>query len=485
MILGINTFNHDASACLVDPTTHQVLFAGHAERYSRVKNDDKINDALLEDLLLHGKPTELCWFERPLLRNLRQIRSGQIPKFYSIENFLRRHGLGNLPIHRYHHHRAHAAQAFYTAKMHSAGVLVIDAIGEWDTTSIWHAEGDKLVCKWNRWYPDSMGLFYSAITAGLGFKPNEEEYIVMGMAAYGRPCHVDLLKKLFFSRFNPPSFALRHNPHRGLHRWLPAGLEPADVAASAQVIWEEYLVGTARWMHKKMGIRNLVIAGGGALNCMANDRIRQLGLFDEIYVPANPGDAGLSLGAIAAHLSKPIWMRDAYLGHDIRRRVPVSVVVSMLESGHVVGIANGRAEWGPRALGNRSLLADPRTPEMKEQVNDIKYREKFRPFAPAVLDEHADSIFDVDHNNMRYMQFAVRCHEPESYPAVCHVDNTARVQMVDRGNPSVLRLILEEWHRRTGCPMLLNTSLNIKGEPLVNTIEDAQRFSQRHQVVVF
>jgi carbamoyltransferase len=122
---------------------------------------------------------------------------------------------------------------------------------------------------------------------------------------------------------------------------------------------------------------------------------------------------------------------------------------------------------------------------MKEQVNDIKYREKFRPFAPAVLDEHADSIFDVDHNNMRYMQFAVRCHEPESYPAVCHVDNTARVQMVDRRNPSVLRLILEEWHRRTGCSMLLNTSLNIKGEPLVNTIEDAQRFSQRHRVVVF
>ena len=485
MLLGINAFNHDASACLVDPNQRRVLFAGHAERYSRVKNDKLINDELLLDLLQYGRPTELCWFEKPMLRNLRQLRSGQWPQFYSIENFLRRHKLGNLPIHRYHHHRAHAAQAFYTKNMHSAGVLVIDAIGEWDTTSIWLAQGSKLQCKWRRWYPDSMGLFYSAVTAGLGFKPNEEEYIVMGMAAHGKPCYVELLKGLFFSEFSPPYFTLRHNLHRGIHRWLPQGLLPQNVAASAQWIWEEYLVETAKWMHHRLGVKNLVIAGGGALNCTANDRIRQLGLFDEVYVPANPGDAGLALGATAAHLCRPLEIPTAYLGHDIRRRVPINVVVSMLEAGEIVGIANGRAEWGPRALGNRSLLADPRSAGMQSRVNDIKGREHFRPFSPAVLDEHADDIFDVDHNNMQNMQFAVRCHDPESYPAVCHVDNTARIQMVDRYNPSVLRLILEEWHRRTGCPMLLNTSLNGRGEPLVNTVADAQRFSQRKQLVVF
>jgi carbamoyltransferase len=329
-----------------------------------------------------------------------------------------------------------------------------------------------------------MGLFYSAITAALGFKPNEEEYIVMGMAAFGEPIHVEQIRKMLFTKFRPPEFKTRWL-HKGIRGMLPSDWRAADIAASAQVIWEEYLLSTVRYIKDRYKSTNLIIAGGGALNCVANDKIRISGMFERIYVPANPGDAGLGLGAIAAHVSADILSPHAYLGHNIRRRVPVEGIIDLLEAGEVIGIANGRAEWGPRALGNRSLLADPRGPDVKDRVNRIKKREEFRPFAPVVLDERADSIFEVDHNNMDYMQFAVRCYQPEEYPAICHVDGTSRVQMVDRTNPSIIRTILETWYHRTGCPLLLNTSLNIKGEPLVNTWDDAIRFSSKTGVMVF
>jgi carbamoyltransferase len=469
---------------LVDPRGAEVVFAAHAERYSRVKNDSELNAAIIEDMLEYGEPTEICWFEKPLSRNIRQLFSGEGVRPYSIQNLLKRYKLGDLPIHRYGHHQNHAAQAFYTSGFRSAGILVIDAIGEWDTTTVWTADKDGLRHRWSRSYPWSMGLFYSAITQALGFKPNEEEYIVMGMAALGVPVHAEKIKSLLFTQFSPPHFRTRWL-HRGIRGMLPSDWRAEDIAASAQLIWQDYILGTAMWMRKKYNIRNLIIAGGGALNCVANDLLRQNGLFDNIYIPANPGDAGLALGAIASYLKSPIKMRDAYLGYDISRRVPVDGVVSLLEAGEVVGIANGRAEWGPRALGNRSILADPRGPDVKDRVNRFKQREEFRPFAPVVLDEYADIAFEVDHNNMDYMQFAVRCHDPDSYPAVCHVDGTSRVQMVDRNSSSVIRTILEVWHARTGCPVLLNTSLNIKGEPLVNTLADAQRFSQINNMVVF
>lgn len=484
MLLGINCFNHDASICLVNQSSNNVVFAAHAERYSRVKNDSVLNHAMFEDMLQYGTPTEICWFEKPMLRNLRQIWSGERPNFYSIKNLLKKYNLGNLPVHTIEHHRAHAAHGFYTSDMTSASILVIDAIGEWTTTSIWTADKDGIKKQWSRNYPHSMGLFYSAITAALGFKPNEEEYIVMGMAAFGEPIHVEQIRKMLFTKFRPPEFKTRWL-HKGIRGMLPSDWRAADIAASAQVIWEEYLLSTVRYIKDRYKSTNLIIAGGGALNCVANDKIRISGMFERIYVPANPGDAGLGLGAIAAHVAADILSPHAYLGHNIRRRVPVEGIIDLLEAGEVIGIANGRAEWGPRALGNRSLLADPRGPDVKDRVNRIKKREEFRPFAPVVLDERADSIFEVDHNNMDYMQFAVRCYQPEEYPAICHVDGTSRVQMVDRTNPSIIRTILEAWYHRTGCPLLLNTSLNIKGEPLVNTWDDAIRFSSKTGVMVF
>lgn len=481
--LGINAFNHDASVCLVEPSFNQVLFAAHAERYSRIKNDSLLNEDIIEDALGWGFPTEICWFEKPSLRWTRQVRSGQFPKFYSIKKMLNKFGLGELPVYTQHHHQAHAAQAFYSSGMKHAGILVIDAIGEWTTTSIYTAYRNKLERKFVSYYPNSMGLFYSAVTHALGYKPNEEEYIVMGMAAYGQAKYVKELKELYFSSFAPPNFKLKQNLHRGLK--LNPQWDPYNVAASAQAIWSEYMVGTALWMKRTLGTTNLIIAGGGALNCSANGDIRQTGIFDEIYVPPNPGDAGLALGAIAAHYQKPLLMSHAYLGYNIRGRVPIDGVISLLEAGEVVAIANGRAEWGPRALGNRSLLADPRREDARDRVNAIKGREGFRPFAPAVLDEHADTVFEMDHNNMDYMQFAVRCYDPVAYPAICHIDGTSRVQTVRKDNISVLRPILEAWYAKTGCPMLLNTSLNVKGEPMVNTWADAVRFSRINNIMVF
>jgi carbamoyltransferase len=230
---------------------------------------------------------------------------------------------------------------------------------------------------------------------------------------------------------------------------------------------------------------NLVFMGGVALNCVANSIIARSGLFKEVWIMPNPGDAGSAVGAVAAHAQRHLKWTGPYLGTDIKREVDVNAIVDDLEAGRVVALANGRAEFGPRALGNRSLLCDPRGPDAKSRMNSIKKREQFRPFAPAVLAEHADMYFDMPVKSSPYMQFVARCRLPDMLPGVCHVDNSSRVQTVtERDNP-VFRGILEEWNRRTGCPILMNTSLNIKGEPLVNTWADAVRFQTLHNIPVY
>lgn len=478
MYLGINAHNHDASVCLVDNS--QVVFAAHAERYSRRKNDSQLNTELIEDMLSHGTPSAVYWYEQSWKRSIRQWVFGQKANWYSIRKTLAPYGLDHLPIVQVPHHRAHAAHGYQSSSYNEAVVLVIDAIGEWQSTSIWHAKYGNLECKWKTNYPHSMGLFYSAITQHLGYKPNEEEFIVMGMAAYGHAQHVDHMRSLIFEHYDPPNFKTIYT-HRGIRGLLPEWWLPEDVAASAQSIWENYLLRTVNWITQNYPELPLVITGGGALNCVANNRVRHM--VPDLYVPANPGDAGLALGAVAAH--HMVQPTHAYLGHDIRRPVDVESVIQSLLAGNMVGIANGRAEWGPRALGNRSILADPRKAHMRDQVNEIKNREKFRPFAPVVLKEHARHLFDTDHNDMTAMQYAIKCRRPDLLPAVCHVDGTARVQVVAQDSSSIIRQILEAWHQHTGCAVLLNTSMNVRGEPLVNTWEQAQEFSQVTGVEVF
>lgn len=280
----------------------------------------------------------------------------------------------------------------------------------------------------------------------------------MGMAAFGEPRH-DLEPLLY------------QNNHMGVGNILPT-VKRVDLAASVQALYEEKFLELVDMCPKK----NLILMGGCALNCVANSKIKD----KNIWIMPSPGDSGSSLGAAALVYKKKVKWKHPYLGYNINRDINPKDVVKELLKNKVCGVANGRAEFGPRALGNRSLLGDPRY-DIKDTVNKIKQREMFRPFAPAILEEYADDYFDGPMN--RYMQFVANAKH--DYNSVTHVDGTARVQLVEKDNVSILRPILEEWYEQTGCPMLLNTSLNIKGQPMVNTWEDAKEFERKYNVPVF
>jgi carbamoyltransferase len=243
------------------------------------------------------------------------------------------------------------------------------------------------------------------------------------------------------------------------------------------------IMNIMRQARRITGCENLVYMGGVALNCVANSRVGQI--FDRIWIMPNPGDAGSSLGAAALAHGGHLYWRDAFLGHNIVGEYPIKPLLDELSANKIVGVASGRAEWGPRALGNRSLLADPRGWDIKDRVNEIKRRQKFRPFAPIILEEMVDEYFVMPRgwNHCRYMQSVAHCREPDRYPAICHVDGTSRVQTVPRDGSGIRRL-LEQWYVWTGCPMLLNTSLNIRGKPMVNDRSDADRFESLYGVKV-
>ena len=484
MILGITAQNHDASMALIDGS--DIVWAAHSERYSRVKNDNHLNREMVEEMQQYGTPTEIVWFETPWQKNIRRLYSGQRPWIVEPRDELRLVGLNSLPITYVGHHESHAASGFYTSNFPDASVLVVDAIGEWDTVSIWHADSNGLNKYWSKKYPNSMGLFYTAFTQWLGLKPNEEEYILMGMAAFGKPLLAEYFKKAFFTKFEGPNFKLKHNLHRGCLWWENlAGVSKFDIAASVQSIMEEYLLLTAKWIRTKLPSRNLVFMGGCALNCVANSRIAQEAGFDNVWIMPNPGDAGSAIGAVAAYTEQRLDWKTPYLGTDIDRELDINSIVKELLEGKVVAVANGRAEFGPRALGNRSLLCDPRGPDAKIRMNQLKKREEFRPFAPAILEEHADTYFDMPVKSSPYMQFIARCRLPNEFPGICHVDNTSRVQTVNHADNPKFRALLELWYEKSGCPMLMNTSLNVKGEPLVNSWADAQRWQEINKVRVF
>lgn len=482
MILGINALNHDAAAALID--RQQIIWAAHSERYSRQKNDSLLSADMIREMQIYGTPTEIVWFEKPLAKSLRKLYSGERPLYQSPKVQLSQVGLDHLPLHYVGHHRSHAAAGYYTSKFDDATILVVDAIGEWDTVSIWEANDGKIKQRWSKHYPHSIGLFYSAITQWAGLKPNEEEYILMGMAAYGQPVHKESLKDKFFKHWDPPNFTLKHNLHRGCRWWQP-GWSKFDVAASAQSLIEEYLFASAIKLAKNYSSRNLILAGGIALNCVANSIVAELKLFDNIWIMPNPGDAGNAIGAVAAYTEQRLDWQGPYLGTNIVRDLDIDAIVRNLLDGKVVAVANGRAEFGPRALGNRSLLADPRGVDAKVRMNTIKKREQFRPFAPAILAEYANDYFDMPVDSSPYMQFVAKCKQPALFPGICHYDNSSRVQTVTRQDNLKFRQLLEAWYHASGCPMLMNTSLNIKGEPLVNTWQDAVRFNNLHHTPIF
>ena len=480
-ILGISAGYHDAAATVIN-SRGDILFAGHSERYSRLKNDPDIHIDLIWELADGRNIDHIAYYETPWLKQLRQLYSGQGIEWRKLttQQVIRQQLQGyfsSTPVSTHGHHLSHAAGGFQTSPFDRATVVVIDAIGEFDTISIWGAEYDqmgKATYKklWGQKYPNSIGLFYSAITGRIGLRPLDEEYITMGMAAYGEPKYIDTMRILS-----------QENLHIGIdHMFLPTAKD-ADIAASAQVVVEELIYSVMRRAQAFNWSTNLVYQGGVALNCLAN---RNLGeYFENIWIMPNPGDAGSSLGAAALAHGGKINFSNAYLGRNIPGPYPVDDIISSLLRDKICGVASGQAEFGPRALGNRSLLADPRGPDIKDRVNAIKRRQEFRPFAPVILAEHADEFFDMPRGfgDSPYMQSVARCRRPDAFPAIVHHDCTSRVQTV-ANNGSGIRRLLEAWYAATGCPMLLNTSLNIRGEPMVNDRKDADRFEQLYGVKV-
>jgi carbamoyltransferase len=488
LIWGISALSHDAALAVIRGDS--VVFAGHSERYSRIKNDPTLDSRLLANALQYGDPELIAWYERPLLKKLRHLRAGQWAEFTSLEDLPHRY-LRSLelpcPLPRItyiDHHDSHAAAGVLTSSFDETAVLVADSIGEFRTVTLGHYSGDQgFQTLHKRGYPHSLGLLYSAFTRRCGFQPNEDEYVLMGLAAAGSPRYVD---EIYRDLLTPdgPSFLLKANLHRGIGDWMPRA-SPEDLAASVQRVTEETILRMARGVQRATRSRRLVFMGGMALNCVANSALASADIFDQISIFPNPGDAGSSVGAAAFALGRPVRWPGPYLGSNIDRAYPVRELLAELSGGGVAGVASGRAEFGPRALGNRSLLADPRPADMKERLNYIKGREPFRPFAPIVRVDRLDEVFALPVPESPYMQFTAVCREPEQYRAVTNVDDSSRVQTVSHdSHPSLYRL-LTEWEAATGCPLLLNTSLNFRGEPIIDSAADARRFAAQRDVPVF
>ena len=505
-ILGISgALNHDAAVAVVEDSS--ILYASHTERYSKKKNDAMLNYDIVSEVLRYGYPDAIAWYERPVRKKFRQALAGQwdlaldmneLPRRYIDENFPR---LKGLPIKYQSHHYTHAASGYFTSKYQDAAVVVIDSMGEFETLTIWDAQGDRLKQVYSQDYPDSVGLFYSAMTQRLGLKPQEDEYILMGMAAYGDAYRNYKGKSLVNHIIDTFDIKIRDNTtdvyrivsfgenlHRGCRWFMPelnSEQDHFDLAAATQHIYEMILKAVMEHAKGVCNSRNLVMMGGCALNCSANSNITWR--WDNVWIMPNPGDAGSCIGATQRFFDQRINWDTPYLGHEIKGEYPVTDILASLIKGDISGIASGRAEFGPRALGNRTLTADPRGDTIKDRMNEIKRRQKFRPFAPMILEEDVHDYFEMPKNITAspYMQFVAKCKHPNDFPAIIHHDGTSRVQTVNEYQHPDLYNLLREFKDKTGCPMLVNTSLNIKGQPIVNDLKDATDFTNHYGIKVF
>jgi carbamoyltransferase len=466
-IIGFNETSHDAALAVIE--NEKILFAGHAERYSKIKNDWYTNDALWLEALKFGEPDAIAYYEKPNLKRLRLLLSG------GASDWQPRHIYDKA----FKHHYSHAAAGYYTSPFQDAVIVVLDAIGEFATSSIWVGKENsiKLHKKWA--YPFSFGLFYSAFTDLLGLKANQEEYIMMGMAAYGDPqVYFDKVSEYF-----PAVFEQKYNFHKGVLDWGKEITEQDkfDIAAAVQKVYEDRLWDFMYIARQELGSTNLVFMGGCALNSKANTMLWDI--FPNVWIMPNPGDAGSSLGAALAIRGKHIVWDGPYLGYDLGGEYPVDKVFNEIITNKIAAVASGKAEFGPRALGNRSILADPRDPDIKNKVNKIKQRELFRPFAPVVMEEYASEWFEMDYTSP-YMQYTPRCLKPNLIPSVVHADGTSRVQTVNARQHPGLYAVLEKFYKKTGVPVLLNTSLNIKGQPLLNDKDDIKNWESQYKTKI-
>lgn len=488
IIWGISANSHDAALSVWHDKT--IKFAAHSERYSKIKNDGNLHPKLITEANYFGEPDLVVWYENPLLKTFRQFTAGQGWNWTenNIKQYLKNYDI-NCPVTIGSHHQSHAAAGYYTSKFNDATIVCIDSIGEYETLTIWRGIGHNLNKWYTQGYPHSIGLWYSAMTQRIGLKANEEEYILMGMAAYGDPQRLyDSILEDFFKSLRAPGIKFKHNLHRGCNWWRPdltSEQDMFDIAAATQAVYTDILKSITLYARNRLPSGNLILMGGCALNCSANSEITKD--WNNVWIMPNPGDAGSSIGSVCGYLQQKIKWTGPYLGSDLGTSYPIEETINELKNTKIVGVANGRAEFGPRALGHRSLLADPRGNDIKDRVNLIKRRQKFRPFAPAILAEHVNDYFEMPENvrESPYMQFVARCRQPENFPAIIHADGTSRVQTVSKNDSLGFRKLLENWYEDTGCPMLLNTSLNIKGQPIVNDSADALAFEEKYNVKVF
>jgi len=579
-ILGISAYYHDSAACLV--RDGEILAAAQQERFSRKKHDagfpaDAIHYCLAEAGIALKDLDHVVFYDKPLIkferlletylayapRGLRSFIAAMpiwLKEKLLLKDLLKKElsALGAvdqaaLPSLLFtQHHQSHAASAFFPSPFERAAVLCMDGVGEWATTSVWLGEGNRLTPQWEIRFPHSLGLLYSAFTYFAGFKVNSGEYKLMGLAPYGEPRYKDLILKHLLALKPDGSFRMDmryFNYANGLTMTSkafdrlfggpprkpesPVTQREMDLAASIQAVTEEVVLRLGRTVQQELGVDKLCLAGGVALNCVANGRLLREGPFSDIWIQPAAGDAGGALGAALSvwheYLGQPHAgsvsdrMRGSYLGpafdsdrieaYLTEAGIPyqrldndalMELLAALLDDEQVVGWFQGRMEFGPRALGGRSIIGDPRSPKMQSVMNlKIKYRESFRPFAPAVLAEQVSDWFEhgsaspymlmvapvaesrrLAMTEAQQQLFGIdRLNVPRSQiPAITHVDYSARLQTVHREtNPRFHRLI-EAFAARTGCPLLVNTSFNVRGEPIVGSPEDAYRCFMRTEM---
>ncbi len=581
IILGISAFYHDSAAALVHDG--KIVAAAQEERFTRKKHDpafpkNAVIYCLKEAGITLSEVGYIVFYDKPLVKFERLLETylafapkgfrsfvAAMPVWLKDKLFLKTTirkefaaigGFKEKDVPRLlftEHHQSHAASAFYPSPFDKAAVLCLDGVGEWATSSVWLGKGNKLSPQWEIDFPHSLGLLYSAFTYYVGFKVNSGEYKLMGLAPYGEPTYVNLIFdnlldlkddgtfRLDMSYFNyATGLTMTNRKFSLLFGGPPRKTETEitqkemDIARSIQVVTEEIILRLSATIHRELSVDYLCLAGGVALNCVANGRILREGPFKDIWIQPAAGDAGGALGAALSiwydYLDNPRFadnendaMQGSYLGGcfsndsikeylDKVKGVYTTLgddelmlkLAEILDNENVVGWFNGRMEFGPRALGGRSILGDPRSSKMQTTMNlKIKYRESFRPFAPAVAAEHVSDWFEIDRpspymllvapvkddklipmTEQQHNLFGInKLNIPRSkIPAVTHVDNSARVQTVHKEtNPRFYKLI-NQFERRSGCPVLINTSFNVRGEPVVYTPEDAYRCFMRTEM---
>lgn len=580
--LGISAYYHDSAATLL--SDGKIIAAAQEERFTRKKHDSEfpvnaiqyciehagIKFSDIQEVVFYDKP--LVKFERLLETYLAYAPKGILSFFAAMpvwikeklflksiikKEFIKLSGKGN-PVPKLlftEHHQSHAASAFFVSPFESSAVLCMDGVGEWATSSVWKGEGNTLTPLWQIDFPHSLGLLYSAFTYYTGFKVNSGEYKVMGLAPYGEPKYKDLIYKHLIDVKEDGTFRLNmeyfnyatgltmtnskfHKIFGGPPRKAESklGQKEMDLARSVQEVTEEVMIKICRTIRKETGLENLCMAGGVALNCVANGKILEEKIFKNIFIQPAAGDAGGSLGAALScyyeyHGMERTPAKDltgsidgSYLGSSFSiKEIKSSLdkysakyeeldgdeelnsrLAEILADGNIVGYFQGRMEFGPRALGARSIIGDPRNTKMQSDMNlKIKYRESFRPFAPAILAERVSDYFDID-SPSPYMLIVApikkehripmtpdqeqlfgidKLNVPRSsLPAITHVDYSARIQTVHASTNPKFYNLLKAFDKKTGCPVLVNTSFNVRGEPIVHTPEDAFRCFMRTEM---